>query len=304
VKPSPKPKPRPTTAPRKDRVNVTPPREARTPAFRDPVGYCSAHPDVDLPGAPYSGPPVPDWIAGAMASGGARQSVGSATAAYNWRCMNRRVMACVSPAGKGLCEKPSQDREPTAEMQQYCTGKRKGEVPGEIAGNTLPVWTCKNGKPEIAGYRSGLDPRGYLSAQWSDITDLSPENMVGSVPKAYVGQWNGAISGKGFLFKIPYAAIINLSGGRLNEKIGTIDYYARDLQGQISLFCASDLYLASSAQGRLELREQFRQAGADGRCPAQERITLQPRDGQLWVEWRKNGDEKIKMSGWVKRAGI
>ena len=303
VKPSPKPrtKPRPTTPPRTERERANPTREARPPAFRDPVGYCSAHPDFDMPGAPYSGPPVPDWIAGAMATSGLQQSASSANTSFNWRCMNRRVMACFSPVGKSLCEKPSQDREPTAEMQQYCTGKRKGEVPSEIAGNTVPVWTCKNGKPEIAGYRSGLDPRGYLSGQWSDVTDLSPANMVGSVARVYVGQWNGTISGKGFLFKIPYAVIVNVSGGRLNEKIGSVDYYARDLHGQVSLFCASDLYLSSNTQGRLDLREQFRQGGADGRCPAQERITMQPRDGQVLVEWRKNGDEKIKMSGWVQR---
>lgn len=304
VKPSPNPKTRtrPTPPPRTKREQAEHRREARPPAFRDPAGYCSAHPNADLPAAPYSGPPVPDWIAGALTTGNLQQSGNARYISYNWRCMNQRVMACASPAGKSQCEKPSQEREPTAEMLQYCTDRRRGEVPNDIAGNTVPIWSCKNGKPTIAGYRAGLDQRGYSSGQWSDVTDHSPANMVGSISRAFVGKWNGTISGKGFLFKIPYAVIITVNGGRLNETVGSIEYYSRDLHGKTSLFCASDLYLRSSALGSLALSERYRQGGEDGRCPAQERITMQPRDGQFWVEWRKSADEKIKMSGWVQRA--
>jgi hypothetical protein len=298
-RPAPKPKPRPQPAkPAKPaRPDAPPQKDARRATFSDPVAYCAAHPDIDQPAAPYSGEPAPSWIASAVPASSAP------TQSYSWRCMNRRVLACAGAAAQDHCQKPSEDREPTAEMQQYCTGKRKGQVPDEIAGNTLPIWICSGGKPAISGYRAGLDPRGYLSSRWSDVTDFAPANMVGSIPKAYIGRWTGVISGKGFIFKIPFAMIVTVQGGRPNEKVGTIEYHSRDLQGQISLFCASNLYLRQSSAGQLELWERFHHGGLDGRCPAQERMKLQLRDGQVWTEWRKNSDDKIRMSGWLQRAG-
>lgn len=302
--PRPRPKHQPTVRPTSTRQPAPQP-VARPSTFNDPVAYCAANPDMDVPGATYRGPPVPEWIATALPMAARQQTASAGTASYNWRCMNRRVLACASSAGRNLCAMPSQEREPTPEMQQYCTGKRRGEIPGEVTGNTVPIWICSNGKPSISGYRAGLDQRGYLSEHWPDVTDLSPANMVGSISRAYVGRWIGQIEGKAFLFKIPFGIVVNIQGGRLNERVGTIEYHAMDIRRQIRLFCTSNLYLRQNAAGGLELWERFDRIaeGADGRCPSQERLTLQLKEGQAWAEWRKAADEKVRMSGWLRRAG-
>lgn len=297
AKPSPKPRTRtrPTPAPRTERVQAEPRRDVRPSAFRDPAGYCSANPDVDLPDSPYSGPPVPDWIAGALAPGGVPQSGSAGGISYNWRCMNRRVMACSNPAGKSQCEKPSQDREPTTEMQQYCMGKRKGEVPNEIAGNTVPRWACNNGKPTITGYRAGLDPRGYLLEHWSDVTDLSPANMVGQVPRAYVGIWHVASrKGTGFL-SVMLPALIEIRGGR--NVVGSVRY-GSTIDGSTGPGCAVDITIGAMNATSLQLNE-----ASNSPCGVLESMTMQPRDGKMWIEWRRIGATKVRSSGWGQRSG-
>lgn len=300
--PRPRPKPQPTLRPTRARQGV--PQPVRLTTFSDPVAYCAANPDIDAPGETYRGPPVPEWIAKALPMTGRQQAPSNGPVSYNWRCMNRRVLACASSAGSNSCAIPSQEREPTPEMVQYCMGKRRGEIPGSIAGNTVPIWICANGKASISGYRAGLDQRGYLSENWPDVTDLSPANMVGSISRAYVGRWAGKIEGKGFLFKIPFGIVVDIQGGRLNERVGTIEYYAMDIRSQIRLFCTSNLVLRQNTAGGLEMWERFDRIaeGADGRCPSQERLTLQLKEGQVWAEWRKASDEKIKMSGYLQRA--
>jgi hypothetical protein len=304
VPPRPGPKPKPTGRHTNSRQPAPQP-VSRTSVFSDPVAYCTVNPDMDAPGATYRGPPVPEWIAKALPMAGRPQAAVSGPVSYNWRCMNRRVLACVSSAGRDLCATPSQDREPTPEMLQYCVGKRRGEIPGEVTGNTVPIWICSNRKASISGYRAGLDQRGFLSEYWPDVTDLSPANMVGSISRAYVGKWTGQIEGKAFLFKIPFGIIVNIQGGGPNERVGNIEYHATDIRSQIRLFCTSNLYLRQNAAGGLELWERFDRIGegADGRCPSQERLTLQLREGQAWAQWRKAADEKVRMSGWLQRAG-
>ena len=314
TEPTPAPRPKPQARPRPaHRPAVRPTRQrqaapqpvARSSSFSDPAAYCAANPDMDAPGATYRGPPVPDWIASALPMAGRQPTANAGSVSYNWRCMNRHVLACASSTGRNLCAMPSQEREPTPEMVEHCTGKRRGEIPGEIAGNTVPIWVCSNGKPSISGYRAGLDQRGFLSEHWSDVTDLSPANMVGSISRVYVGRWIGSIKGKGFLFKIPFGIVVDIQGGRQNERVGTIEYYATDIRSQIRLFCTSNLYLRQNTAGGLEMWERFDRIaeGADGRCPSQERLTLQLKEGQAWAEWRKTSDEKIKMSGYLQRAG-
>lgn len=313
TEPTPAPRPKPQARPRpapQPAVRPTRPRQAtpqpvaRPSSFSDPVAYCMANPDIDAPGATYRGPPVPDWIATALPMAGRQPTANAGSVSYNWRCMNRRVLACASSTGRNLCAIPSQEREPTQEMLQYCTGKRRGEIPGEVAGNTVPIWVCTNGKPNISGYRAGLDPRGFLSEHWPDVTDLSPANMVGSISRAYVGRWIGQIEAKGFIFKLPFVMVVNIQGGRPNERVGTVEYHGADIRGQTRLFCTSNLFLRQNSAGGLEMWERFDRIGegADGRCPSQERLTLQLREGQAWAEWRKARDEKVRISGWLRRA--
>lgn len=294
AQPSPKPRTRnrPTPTVRPERIPSPRPSDVRAISYSDPVSYCAAYPETDQPTSPYSGPPVPNWVASALA-GGRSGSVGNNS--YNWRCMGRRVMACASPTGQNQCEKPSQDREPTVELQQYCTGKRRGEVPNDIAGNTVPRWACNNGKPTITGYRAGLDPRGYLSEHWSDVTDLSPANMVGQVPRAYVGAWHVASrKGTGFL-SVMLPALIEMRGGR--NVVGSVRY-GSTIDGNTGPGCAVDVTIGAMNATSLQLNE-----ASNSPCGVLESMTMQPRDGKMWIEWRKQGATKVRSSGWGQRSG-
>ena len=296
-----KPRPTPTATPKAPRQPALAPREARPRTFADPAAYCQANPDIDAPGHPYAGPPVPDWLPGALAGFGSKQS-GNGERAYSWRCMSGKVLACVSPAGEDRCSKPSQEREPTTEMTQYCADKRKGEIPMAISGNSLAIWTCRNKQPAIAGYRSGLDKQGYLGSSWMDMTDYSPANMIGAVPRSLAGTWSGRVGGTSLLGIIGFTTVFRITGGQAGASVGTLEYYQSTSSGQLQLGCTVDLVLLSATPTAMVARERISRHGTVSRCGPEDQVTLQPRDGQLFVEWRNLKNNKVRVSGWVQRV--
>ena len=269
--------------------------------FREPATYCSVNPNIDEPGSTYVGQPVPGWVSSAWA-GDSKASAGTMqNRAFNWRCMGGRVLVCSNAVGQSDCGKPIDERSPSPEMLQFCSGKRKAAVAQDLVGNALPIWVCRDGKPVITGYRTGLDERGYFSAQWRDVTDYSPANMVATVPHAFIGDWNSTVMGQGYLFKIPYNVVVKIRGGGTNKLTGSIDYYSKNFSGQFAFFCSSELYLRAGNTSALNFEERIKQRGPDGRCPSQDNITLQSKDGQMRLEWRKNSDPQVTMSGLANR---
>jgi len=311
VKPRAAPKPRPQHTqsqqpahrPQRAQLPQPAPRSmAQSRTFDDPAAYCTANPNADQIGTSYVGQPTPDWVANAATP--AAQSAatgGTRPGGFTWRCANAKVLACYDYGGKADCAKPDQSREPTPELRTFCSANPNAEVPQSVIRNTVPVWTCRRGSPVITGYLPNLDERGFFASQWRNVTDFAPSNAVGSVPRSYVGTWKSSVRAMGYLFKIPYDVVFNLRGGNFNSVIGSVDYYTPNFSGSMAYFCSSELYLTSGASDRLELEERVTRRGPDGRCPVQGKVTLQPREGQLWIEWRKTGIDKVTISGWAKQ---
>jgi hypothetical protein len=224
--------------------------------------------------------------------------------------MNGRVLACASAAGQDECVKPSQDREPTEEMRQFCIGKRRGVIPAGITGNSVPIWSCAKGMPAITGYRSDLDLQGYFTKQWQDVTDYSPANMVGQIHSSFIGVWNVpmrasllASLGQSILVNgkpvnsAPLTAImLNMRGGGIGSSIGTITYLS-----QSTTICEADMILVSSGPRSVVFDERLRPARSSMRCGTPERLTLQIREEQLLVEWRAVGATRPRKSAWGQR---
>lgn len=306
-----KPKPSAPAPASSNRPEVPPRSTSRTVTFRDPTAYCSANPTIDEPGPTYVGQPIPGWISGAW-TGNPASSMQER--AFNWRCLSGRVLACSSAAGQPECGRPTDERTPSSEIVQFCTGKRKAAVPPEVAINSIPIWACKNSNPIITGYRTGLDERGYFSAQWRDVTDYSPSSFVGAVPKNIIGTWyvqmgRGRFSSTGLVVNGRQASspsvdsvVIRISGGSISEPVGTIEYFTRYMENSPEMFCRVDGILISSAPGRIEIEERLRQRSGGDRCTdSRERLTLQLKDGKVQVEWRRIGNPKPRKSAWGTR---
>ena len=300
-----KPKSQPvrrSSSPARPVIAATPVQSSRTPSFRDPAAFCIANPNADRPDSSYVGPPIPGWIANAaLPAGQSKLPNENIVSRFSWRCLAGRVLACQDLGGKAACTQPDQKREPSQEMLTYCSSNRNSQLPQTLTQLTVPVWVCRNGNPVINGYRSGLDQRGFFTEQWVDVTDFSPSNMVAAVPRFYIGDWKVTVKGKGFLFKIPYNAIIKIHGSRIGDIAGSVDYYSKNFSGNFVFFCASDLFLKSASPTGLIFEEKLRQRGPDGRCASQDNLSMQRKDGQVWLDWRKNGDPKVTMSGWANR---
>lgn len=300
VAPQPKPKAKAPVANSRQRMPATavvppPPR-----TFSDPAAYCAANPMIDQPANPYTGQPVPAWVASAAAPAG-RAAAGSAVA---WRCVSGRVLACYDAVGRGDCTQLDPATIPAEELVQYCSGKRNAKVSESVIRHTVPVWGCRKGKPEITGYRPGVDARGYAGEFWRDVTDLAPGNMLGSVPRSFIGNWSGPLRGKGFVFTINYTVGYQIKGGPVGSEVGFIGYYAADLQGKLQLQCGSTLILRSASAAGLVLEERLATAILQGACPVQGHVTMRIDSDRLAVEWRKKADDKLRMSTVANRLRL
>ena len=306
-----RPKPSAPAPASSNRQEAPPKGESRIATFRDPTAYCSANPTIDEPGPTYVGQPVPGWISGAW-TGNPDSSVQER--AFNWRCLNGRVLACSSASVQPECGKPNDERSPSSELVQFCAGKRKATVRPDVAVNSLPIWACKNSNPIIIGYRTGLDERGYFSTQWRDVTDYSPTNMMGAVPRNFIGTWyvqmnRSRFSSTGIVVNGRQAtapsvdsAVFRIFGGVVGDRIGTIEYFTRYMENSPVMFCRVDVILIAAASERMEIEERLRQRDVGDRCSStMERLTFQPSDGKMKVEWRRVGDPKPRKSAWGAR---
>jgi hypothetical protein len=314
-------KEKPKPAPRPERPRKPPPRAKTASApepmpkpvtFDDPVEYCAVNPSASGPGPDYTGG-IPQWLVEGwkIATNNSRQTKLLAT---KWRCSGERVLACATPFDEDLCSLPERIEEPSAAMTEYCEQNRKGAIPREITGNTVPIWICKRKEAKIAGYRSDLDEAGYLSDTFIDVTEYSPAYMIGAVPRDYARNWQLPVK-VGLLSRLQKSgavtvvgqenplitsfAAMNISGGPLNSVIGTTTYYGQNPAGQVGpTGCVGELILTEATATSITVVERHQPGSRNCRSP--ELLMLQEKDGQLLVNWMKKGRKKPERSEWVQ----
>jgi hypothetical protein len=127
--------------------------------------------NADTPGAPYTGPRVPDAvIQGIKKAAGLAPDIPAEVVRNGtfWRCMDSKVYACFVGANLPCDSKGNADQNPTAAVVDYCkSNPTAGDIPAAVTGHeTIYAWRCSQGKPEIAQQVFHLDPRGYITEIW------------------------------------------------------------------------------------------------------------------------------------------
>ena len=129
--------------------------------FEDPVAYCRAHPNLDEPGADYTGTGTPAWMQHRM---GIRHGMSAMIA---WRCMGGRVLACADGGGSAHCDKGDANRVATREMSEFCAAHPSQQMPLSVTGaGTLYAWRCVGRTPRAGRALARLDRRGYRVGDW------------------------------------------------------------------------------------------------------------------------------------------
>jgi len=143
-------------------------------AYNDPFAYCAAIGTIDTPDSQYNGVKITNSIIQSMI----RQGIVSADAPMEfqqnmvWRCMNHKVWVCQFGANIPCMEKADISQTPTSGMLDYCsTNPTADNIPAYVTGRaTVYEWRCKNGKPEMAKQLFTIDPQGYPTVYWYELT--------------------------------------------------------------------------------------------------------------------------------------
>jgi len=89
-----------------------------------------------------------------------------AVATTVYRCMDGHVLVCTTganlPCGKANTARTS------AGAAEWCQGNPNADyVPAYAAGHdTIYLWRCRNGTPDVVGQTSAVDQRGFVAAYW------------------------------------------------------------------------------------------------------------------------------------------
>ena len=143
------------------------------PTYTDPFAYCAAVGTVDVPDAPYDGPPLPDVVVQGMV----RLDIVSADAPPEfqknavWRCMDGQVWVCHFGANLPCQEKADTSQEATEEMQDFCQANPAADsIPAAVTGRaTVYEWKCADGQPQVVRQLFQTDPQGYLADFWYEL---------------------------------------------------------------------------------------------------------------------------------------
>jgi hypothetical protein len=89
-----------------------------------------------------------------------------------WRCMDHKVWVCNYGVNIPCLEKADSSQAPTFTMEDYCkTNPTMEAMPAYITGRvTIYFWSCKGGKPALVSQIMTVDPQGYPSAYWHELT--------------------------------------------------------------------------------------------------------------------------------------
>ncbi len=145
------------------------------PAYSDPFAYCGAVRNADLPGAPFSGPPLPPAIIQGLrkALNGTSIPDDVLRAGSSWRCMEGKVYACFTGADIPCLAKADATRTPDVAMLKFCTDDPEaGTIPAYVTGRmTVYSWRCSHGLPATVRQVAWPDARGFIADHWHQINE-------------------------------------------------------------------------------------------------------------------------------------
>ncbi|PEQ14588.1 hypothetical protein B2G71_03195 [Novosphingobium sp. PC22D] len=151
-----------------------------------------------------------------------------------WRCGSGRIMACQGPMGS--------DSE----------GGR----------------CAKASDPKLA------DARGYVGANWNDITGYEARFKTGDVAGQYLGERQSLAEGKDFS-EDDYIVSLNITGGALNEIVGEVSYATPSEGGENGeRVCTSRLRLVAVSDTAISLNQESESRRKDP-CRASRQLILQ-----------------------------
>jgi len=143
--------------------------------FDSPFAYCKAAGTIDAPGKEYTGPAVPDSIAGGLKKAFGSPDSTPADVFKNgtyWRCMDGKVYACNVGANLPCDEKADVSKEPTQGMKDYCSENSGSDfIPMYVTGHsTIYEWKCDGTTPAAGKAFAEVDKQGYQTNIWYEIT--------------------------------------------------------------------------------------------------------------------------------------
>jgi hypothetical protein len=146
-------------------------------SFTDPFAYCRDVGKADEPTILYAGPEMPDVIVEGLRKVLDIPDDAPMEQGTFWRCMDGKVWACFVGANLPCTAKADVSREPSPEMTEFCREQPDSDfIPAYVTGReTVYVWRCKSGSPEIVKQWVEPDARGFLSSIWYEIDEGKSE---------------------------------------------------------------------------------------------------------------------------------
>jgi hypothetical protein len=146
---------------------------ARAATWDDPAAYCAAVGTIDKPDARYTGPAMPDWIAGELRKAmGAPDSTPLAPFRNGiWRCDAGKVRACDWGANLPCDTKADLSPTPPPGAVRYCAGQPNAiVVPAYATGRaTVFEWRCEGTKAVAGPQIQQPDDRGFIASIWYTV---------------------------------------------------------------------------------------------------------------------------------------
>ena len=122
------------------------------------------------------------------------------------------------------------------------------------------------------------------------------------MPAEAVGAWQAQIAGSGFKLKTNYNIEIKINDGRSGLPAAIVSYFAGDAS-RPSTICRSQLTFETAEGRNFVFRESLNYKGGKDSCPIWDQVTIEPREGHLWLQWRDQAGRKstIKMEAGAYR---
>ncbi|WP_156842303.1 hypothetical protein [Novosphingobium aquimarinum] len=200
------------------------------------------------------------------------------------------------------------DRNPSW-VRQAASGASAG------AADTL-FWRCASGRviaclgPEDAQQDGGrcaratqpddADIRGFIAANWIDVTSYDARFTKGDVAGQYLGARKGLASGEAY-DEDDYLVQMTITGGAVNDIVGEATYARPGPDGAAAqTVCTSQLRLVAVSDSAISLNQESPKS-AKTPCRASRQLVLQPvgATARLQSFEVRRGKRNLKMETWL-----